>query len=231
MEAELELHDTAPVLFGEQPEDWPAEIRDEGSREERDGAAGPVPDTGAVIADLVDEQSRDGAAGAAEKSCPVLARTRKCWSPWMWAYLSALRKAQGFITIACRAQKVSPPSVRRARELHPSFDAACNEVCEAATERIEAGLVVSATVGDPRPIYQGGELVGWERRKSEKAAELVLRARNPAKWRPDGTAQVAIGISMPPAQAIMDAMARLTNETAPVETAQAIEDKPVAEYQ
>ena len=180
----------------------------------------------AALPPAVQAIERERASQAAKSS-----RARSLWRPWQHEYLIRLRLMAGVASLAAPQARTSVWSVARYREADPVFDADCQAIQDAAIDRQEAALHVSGSIGDIKPVFQGGEHVGDERRKSERAALALLGAERPAKWRPDGTAQVAIGISMPPAQAIADAMARLTNEIAPVEIAQAIEDKPVTESQ
>lgn len=161
-------------------------------------------------------------------------RAREGWKQWQHRFISVLPMLAGYPGIAAQHVGISPDVVARARAKCPVFDRACQSIKDEAVDRIEAALVVSATVGDRRPIYQGGELVGHERRKSAQAAALLLAAERPAKYRPDG-AQTAISITLPPAQLVAEAMARLTGqqliENAPTVEAQEVTttDKPEAD--
>ena len=189
----------------------------------------PVP-----MADLDEPEPGEQEMGEQEmgdSQVVIATRARAMYRPWQIKLLDALRLMCGLTTLACRMIGVSTQTLARHRQQNPVFDADCQAIQDEALDRQEAALHVSGSIGDIRPVYQGGEHVGDYRVKSEKAALAILSAKRPGTWRPDGTAQVAIGITMPPAQAIADAMARLTNETAPNETAQVIEDKPVAESQ
>ena len=188
LEVALWREATVAVLPGESPEDWRGE-----DDEQADGG---------------NDGFNDGEGEKARLSAECESRAREAWRPWQWRFLSNLRQMSGVITLACRTSAVSLATVARYRERCKYFDRAVRDAMEGAIDRVEAALKVSATVGDIKPIYQGGILVGWERRKSDRAAEMLLRAKRPNEYRPE-SAQVSVQIDLPPQQLIGDAMKRL----------------------
>lgn len=193
LEAELRHHDTAAVLPHEDRHHLAALVK-----------AGK--ELAAAHSDLSEDERRDALERAAFAEAAL--RTRAGWSPWQWTYLSTLRRSQGIVSVACRIMNISPHTVRKYAANDTSFAEALQEVQDAALDRIEGGLTVSATVGDERPIYQGGVLVGWERRKSERAATVLLGAARPAKYR-EAQPLTYTGPALPDPQAVADAMRRL----------------------
>lgn len=103
---------------------------------------------------------------------------------WMLRYCIALRTL-GVVGLACRDANVSRKTVSIWRGKVPEFDLCCQEAAEDATDAVEAALRITATVGDPEPVYQAGALVGYRRRKDSKAADILLRAKRPEEYRPD----------------------------------------------
>lgn len=111
-------------------------------------------------------------------------RWKRLLRPWQFKYVMALRTL-GAVGLACRHAGISRNTVGEWRGKDPEFAAACVEAEADKIEAVETALLISATVGDPEPIYQTGKRVGTRRRKSDKAAEIILRAERPEKYRPD----------------------------------------------
>lgn len=157
-----------------------------------------------------------------------VSRARANYSQWQRKFLSLLPMYAGVISIACRVAGVSTTTVEVYRKKCPVFSADIDKARADAVDVVEAALIVSATVGDKKPLLAAGEIVGYERRKSVPAALAVLGSERPAKY---GTkpADTTVNLSLPSPESVRDAMRRLAGiETPPVETVQTIEDKPVA---
>lgn len=141
---------------------------------------------------------------------------------WKVRYCLALRTT-GSRTYAAHRARVSPVTVTEYTAADPVFAACIQEAKDAATDRVEAAILLSATVGDPEPIMNNGEVVGQRRRKSEKAAEIYLRAKRPAEYRPDGVQQVAV-VALPTPDAVAGLMSRIAGVIeAPMEITDSVE--------
>lgn len=64
----------------------------------------------------------------------------------------------------------------------PEFNAAVAEAKAHALGRLEAEMVRRAVEGTPRPIYQQGQLVGYETQHSDNLLMFALRALAPATY-------------------------------------------------
>lgn len=111
-------------------------------------------------------------------------RWKRTLRPWQFKYVMALRTL-GAVGLACHHTGLNRTLIGNWRGKDPEFAAACVEAEADKIEAVETALLISATVGDPEPIYQTGKRVGTRRRKSDKAAEIILRAERPEKYRPD----------------------------------------------
>lgn len=135
------------------------------------------------------ELSTDGHAPAREDEDPIEESRLDRWARmlpkrWMLVYVVSLATT-GVPSFAEQKSGVHRGLVGHWKAKEPLFAEACIEAMEAANDLLEGALRVSAVVGDPEPIYQQGKLVGWRRRKDSKAADILLRAHRPDKFRPD----------------------------------------------
>lgn len=111
-------------------------------------------------------------------------RWHRTLKPWQARFLCAF-STLGMVGLSCREARVSRQTIANHRSSDPLFAAALAEVEADVVETVEAALRISATVGDPEPIFQSGRRVGTRRRKSDRAADIILRAERPDKYRPD----------------------------------------------
>jgi hypothetical protein len=81
-------------------------------------------------------------------------------------------------------------TIFRWRQNDPSFSKAHSEAMEAGTDVIEQEAQRRAVDGYVRPVFQRGELVGFERVYSDILAALLLRGRRPEVFR-EGTSRDA----------------------------------------
>lgn len=65
-----------------------------------------------------------------------------------------------------------------------AFSAAWDDAVEAGTDVIEDEATRRATEGFVKPVYQGGELVGYQREYSDTLTVLLLKGRRRAKFGP-----------------------------------------------
>jgi hypothetical protein len=97
-------------------------------------------------------------------------------------YLDAISKL-GTVTAGCRAAHVTPASVYAWRLLDESFQMAEDEARSAFADRLEEEAVRRAHDGTPRPVFQGGVLVGYEQVYSDHLLWKLLQAVRPEKYR------------------------------------------------
>lgn len=96
---------------------------------------------------------------------------------WMARFVLGMYENGGEIAVVCKKENCSLHSIRKAMAAFPHFAEAMQEAVSASTGYMKGSLYLSATMGDLKAIYRGPYLVGYERVKSTKAAELLLRCR------------------------------------------------------
>jgi hypothetical protein len=97
-------------------------------------------------------------------------------------YLEGVRQF-GTLIHACQLAHVSPHTIYAWREHDETFVLRENEAQEHLTQDLEREALRRALEGFDRPVYQKGELVGYERVYSESLMNTLLRARRPDKYR------------------------------------------------
>jgi hypothetical protein len=98
------------------------------------------------------------------------------------AYLAALA-TDGTMRTGCKDGHVRFETVLKWREHDDTFVLRENQVKSEFADALEAEAVRRALVGYDRPIYQRGELVGYERVYSDMLLKLLLTAYKPEKFR------------------------------------------------
>jgi hypothetical protein len=98
------------------------------------------------------------------------------------AYLRGF-ETNGTLTAGCRVAHVSPVTVYAWREHDDEFAQRENAARSGLADRLEAEAVRRAYRGWDRPIYQRGELVGYEHVYSDQLLNLMLKALRPEKFR------------------------------------------------
>jgi len=83
----------------------------------------------------------------------------------------------GNMSLTCIRIKVSRLSVEKFQKTNPEFAQACAEAVAHSNHLVEAAVYRGATVGDLKAVYQGGLLVGYQRVRNVKDAELALKLR------------------------------------------------------
>lgn len=97
-------------------------------------------------------------------------------------YLRAIG-AVGTVSAGCRAARVSHNTVYAWREVDETFALAENQARSSFADALEAEAVRRAVEGSQRPIYQQGQLVGYETVYSDALLWNLLRATRPEKYR------------------------------------------------
>jgi hypothetical protein len=87
------------------------------------------------------------------------------------------------ITGGCKAANVAPETVYVWREMDDEFVIKENQLRLALTDRLEQEAIRRALEGWDRPIYQRGELVGYERVFDGSLLKMLLAAYRPDKFR------------------------------------------------
>jgi hypothetical protein len=87
------------------------------------------------------------------------------------------------LTAGCKAASVSVHTVWAWREMDDEFVMRENELRAELADRMEGEAIRRAYVGWDRPIYQKGELCGYERVYSDMLLKLMLTALKPEKFR------------------------------------------------
>jgi hypothetical protein len=102
---------------------------------------------------------------------------------WERAFLSCLAKT-GNVTKACKLAKIADrSSVYNARKAFPDFAAAWDDAKEQAADALEAEAHRRGVNGVKRPVYQGGELVGYTTEYSDTLLIFLMKGANPEKFR------------------------------------------------
>ena len=68
------------------------------------------------------------------------------------------------------------------KQRDPVFAAAWDAALERSLDDLEVKILDRALDGVPRPVYQGGKLVGHEQVYDHRLAEYILTRRRPEKW-------------------------------------------------
>ena len=110
------------------------------------------------------------------------------------AFLSALADT-GIILRACEVSDTPRTNVYRWRK-EPEFEAAFQSAIEEATERLELEARRRALEGTEKPVYQGGQLVGYVREYSDTLLIFTLKALRPDKYRENAKIEHSGGIDL-----------------------------------
>ena len=97
------------------------------------------------------------------------------------AFLRVLRESCN-VSAAAREVGFARRSLYTLRERDEEFAAQWDEAVEEATDTLEREARRRAVEGTDRPIYQRGELVGYEKQYSDTLMCLLLKAHRPQKF-------------------------------------------------
>jgi hypothetical protein len=87
------------------------------------------------------------------------------------------------LTAGCKAAGVDNATVYQWREMDDAFVIHENQLRVELADRLEGEAIRRGYVGWDRPIYQKGELCGYERVYSDMLLKLMLGASRPEKFR------------------------------------------------
>lgn len=119
-----------------------------------------------------------------ESETPLRARAREnsangSLTPWQTVFCEALRRHQGSVVLACEAARVSKATAYRVRRESTVFASAWDDALGTGRAEEEAALFKAAVQGAFEPVYDGGEIVAYVRRRSHAAAAALLKRRQP----------------------------------------------------
>lgn len=97
------------------------------------------------------------------------------WKPLFLEYLSETAN----ITRSARRAGVSRQAAYKEREKSETFRSAWDDAMEQAIDALEEEARRRAYEGVDKPVYQGGELVGYMRQYSDTLAIFLLKGRRP----------------------------------------------------
>jgi len=97
-------------------------------------------------------------------------------------YLRAIATA-GTLAAGCRAARVSHNTVYAWREVDQEFALRENQARSSFADALEEAAVRRARDGIERPVYQNGQLVGYETLYSDSLLWNLLKATRPEKYR------------------------------------------------
>jgi hypothetical protein len=104
-------------------------------------------------------------------------------------YLDAIERL-GTVSAGCRAAHVAASTVYAWRALDETFQLSEDQARSTFADRLEEEAVRRAHDGVPRPVFQGGVLVGYEQVYSDHLLWKLLQAVRPEKYRENLQLQV-----------------------------------------
>ena len=112
-------------------------------------------------------------ASMAKKSAPTI-KTANARAKFM-----AILKRTANVSLACRALNLSRDAAYVRREKDPAFAAEWDNAIAEAVDHLEGEAWRRAFKGRRKPVYQGGELVGYVKEYSDQLMQLLLRGHKP----------------------------------------------------
>lgn len=103
--------------------------------------------------------------------------------------LGELRKARS-ISGACEEAEIARSTFAKWRREDKDFADEVEDALAAGTEALEDEAVRRGKNGYRKAVYHQGEVVGYERRYSDRMLEVMLEARNPSKFRKNHSIEV-----------------------------------------
>jgi hypothetical protein len=89
----------------------------------------------------------------------------------------------GNVSYACRKAKLERRTAYRWREQSEAFRKAWDEAAELGTDALEDEAIRRGFRGVRKPVFQGGQCVGYVREFSDTLLIFLLKARRPNKFR------------------------------------------------
>jgi hypothetical protein len=101
---------------------------------------------------------------------------------WKPEFLETLRRG-GHVTRAANVAGVTRQAAYKARQQDEQFAAAWADAIEESIETLERVAVRRATVGEERPVFYRGKIVGKVRHVSDTLLIFLLKAKRPTVYR------------------------------------------------
>jgi hypothetical protein len=101
---------------------------------------------------------------------------------WAKAFLAELSN-RGVVTLSCKAAGIGHQTAYDYREQSPEFAALWDEAINKAADRMEAEAIRRGRDGVRKPVYQGGECVGYVQEYSDTLLIFMLKAVRPERFR------------------------------------------------
>lgn len=98
-------------------------------------------------------------------------------------FCESLVDTGGNVTRACQMVGMSRTAIYEARNTKPDFAEAWDDAVEQGTELLEQEAFRRAFKGVRKPVYQGGERVGYVQEYSDVLTIFLLKARRPEMYR------------------------------------------------
>lgn len=141
----------------------------------------PVPSPPSPLQDVALDEDLEGLSEDQARWARYGQRVRPITDEAKAAFLRSLQRVPN-VADAARASGWSIRSWFRVRERDPAFAKAWADAVRAGVQVIEAIAAKRAFEGVDEPVYQQGVLVGYKRVFSDRMAELLLRAHDPARF-------------------------------------------------
>ena len=120
------------------------------------------------------------------------------------AFLAELERS-GNISAASDAVGISRTAAWELRQRNPAFDAACLEVMEKVTDRLEEKIRQRAEEGTAKGVWYRGDKVGEEIEHHDVLAMFMLKGGRPEQYRENQGVQVNVGLSVESTAKLSDA--------------------------
>lgn len=101
---------------------------------------------------------------------------------WEKAFLAELAN-RGVVLHACKAAKITRSKAYDYRQQNPEFAEAWDNAINLAADLLEAEAIRRGRDGVKKPVYQGGERVGYIQEYSDTLLIFMLKAVRPEKYR------------------------------------------------
>lgn len=121
-------------------------------------------------------QGKDDDVETVEPAKP--AGIKKARRPWKEKFLKTLSRT-GNVSTACRRARIDRGYVYTLYYRDPRFRKRWDKAQETAVDYLEGEAWKRAAKGLDKPVYQGGKLVGYERRYSDTLLIFLLKGRRP----------------------------------------------------
>lgn len=143
-----------------------------------------------------------------------MARAKNLREKQTTAFLAALRKGAS-VSKACAAARLPMRTAYNWREEDVDFAAEWEAAIEVGTDGLEDEAIRRGRDGVNKPVYQGGDRVGYVRQYSDLLLVTMLNARRPEKFRHRASVDVDIVAGLGSRLEAAEKRATITKERKP----------------